>query len=286
MRRIRWGGFTLIELLVVIAIIALLISILLPSLSRARELAKRVKCAAHLRGIGHAMYIYAQDGDVFPAIAGIDLQSRCRGFYGPDRGPLAPSTTGVPSITVDIWALVRTNSTASAQFVCPSTTDRPDPAQDTTAYYDFLAEANLSYGYMYQHDPNRKALGTASEPILPIMADTNPYVGTTAIPSNINITADRAGANRGNSTNHTNREGQNILFQDGHVTFEKGPDVGLSGKFDSVNVKSSRGRDNCYTVHFLGGQVDPGSPIRPVVTNTAAGGIVNLGDKSDTVLVP
>src|SRR5512140_1283882 len=60
-------GFTLIELLVVVAIIALLISILLPSLARAREIAKRAVCASNLSSIGKAIKVYSnENGDYFP----------------------------------------------------------------------------------------------------------------------------------------------------------------------------------------------------------------------------
>ena len=64
-------GFTLIELLVVIAIISLLVSILIPSLNKARELAKKAVCASNMRNIGLASNIYSNeyDGD-FPSVNG------------------------------------------------------------------------------------------------------------------------------------------------------------------------------------------------------------------------
>jgi prepilin-type N-terminal cleavage/methylation domain-containing protein/prepilin-type processing-associated H-X9-DG protein len=57
----RPSAFTLIELLVVVAIIALLISILLPSLSAARGQAKQLLCVTNLRTMGHAVHFYAED---------------------------------------------------------------------------------------------------------------------------------------------------------------------------------------------------------------------------------
>jgi prepilin-type N-terminal cleavage/methylation domain-containing protein/prepilin-type processing-associated H-X9-DG protein len=54
-------GFTLIELLVVIAIISLLVSILLPSLTKAKELAKSVACMTNLKGLMFAQLQYDSD---------------------------------------------------------------------------------------------------------------------------------------------------------------------------------------------------------------------------------
>ena len=59
----RKNGFTLIELLVVIAIIALLLSVLLPSLSRVKERAKQIICKTNLRSVGIAIRLYLEDYD-------------------------------------------------------------------------------------------------------------------------------------------------------------------------------------------------------------------------------
>ncbi len=285
MKRAR--AFTLLELMTVMAIIAALVAVSLPNLSRAREEAKRTVCMANERGIGHAFYLYAldmPDPGHFPAIAQTTTaaSNNYRLFHIADR-TTQPSTTGTPSPTVDLWAVVRQVYSVPKQFVCPSTADLPDPAADTLVYYDFYSITNLSYAYQFQHSPNRSIIGMSSEATFPVLADGNPYIKGGVAAS---ITSDRTGPGRGNSTNH-NREGQNVLLQDGHVEFERGPDVGLSGKI--TGVMSSRGRDNCYTYWLtVTDAVDPGTnkPTQTFSGGNGTGGTIQLGGKSDACLVP
>lgn len=76
------GAFTLIELLVVVAIIALLLSILLPSLQRARDQAKQLQCNTNLRSMGQASFLYAEDNDGWVVRSESWFRSRNRGNWG------------------------------------------------------------------------------------------------------------------------------------------------------------------------------------------------------------
>lgn len=59
-------GFTLVELLVVVAVIALLMGLLLPALSKARESGRELKCAANIRNVGQGVTIYTSSSEFFP----------------------------------------------------------------------------------------------------------------------------------------------------------------------------------------------------------------------------
>jgi prepilin-type N-terminal cleavage/methylation domain-containing protein/prepilin-type processing-associated H-X9-DG protein len=107
-------GFTLIELLVVIAIMALLLAILLPALSGARSLAKRVKCQGNLRNITMSWHMFLNDNDG-TFLQGVNINHDFGGWKGIGSYALYRPLNeylGLPSE-------IRTNGQAEA-FHCPA----------------------------------------------------------------------------------------------------------------------------------------------------------------------
>src|SRR5580692_6793457 len=87
----RRKAFTLVELLVVIGIIALLISILLPALGKAREAANTLKCASNLHSISEGIGIYIVDyKGVFPPSNFYTGLSLPQGIGGTIQNPTSP----------------------------------------------------------------------------------------------------------------------------------------------------------------------------------------------------
>src|SRR3990172_7010508 len=178
MFRRKWRGFTLIELLVVVAIIALLISILLPSLSRARELAKRTMCRANLSALGKSSKIYANDNqENWPVPAFNETLIGQGGVQYCGSAPATnqllllgpPDTSGPPnraqpsdpssqfgnrmSTTRAFWMLIRAGEMNTKSFSCPSSGDIPDDTEEVDRYYDFKGIRYISYGYQVPFGP-------------------------------------------------------------------------------------------------------------------------------------
>ena len=266
MKRKRIFGFTLIELLVVVAIIALLISILLPSLSRARELSKRVVCSSNLSGVGKSCKIYANDNDELWPVPAFDTTKignnqiqyvnqiqndggalGCDGDPGrsdPSQPPGGSGTCTTASTQLSptraFWMLIRAGDVQAKGFICPSSGDTADPTNEIDAYYDFTLPENISYGYQVPFGPTQTRPSENVDSRMAMAADKGPwYTAQVGNPTNIpNDTSSPNDWRQFNSGNHGGRgagEGQNVLFQDGHASFERTPIVGVD-------------QDNIYTV--------------------------------------
>ena len=164
-------AFTLIELLVVVAIIALLISILLPSLQRARELSKRSVCQSNLKGMGTSFYTYGNEfSDMWPICPGLKASvdgtavlvyvqgtgnpatpTNFQSTIGYKRGTLGSPMAGeifdtepTASTTRNLWTLVRMQISPPKSFYCPSDTDAEGNAdQNPQDLWDFGRESDV-----------------------------------------------------------------------------------------------------------------------------------------------
>ena len=146
-------GFTLVELLVVIGIIALLIGILLPTLSRARDASKATACLSNQRQIGTAFVMYINDHEnAIPTIARDNGWKpwSSRNYGLPSPGPAINQLRAgqrwnfhramFPYIGGETSAVDAELPTSdSPVFVCPSAVNFPLPGQDTTEW------SNTSY---------------------------------------------------------------------------------------------------------------------------------------------
>jgi type II secretory pathway pseudopilin PulG len=133
--RHRGAAFSLVELLVVLGIIALLISLLMPALAKARAQSKYIACQSNLRQIGQMMIIYANNngGWMFPygGIEEDDVRQRWFIYVLKPRTPLDPNSQNPVDWTPPI-------------MLCPA--DDPNPGN----YHSYvlnhhLMEHNIHY---------------------------------------------------------------------------------------------------------------------------------------------
>ena len=268
-RDCRSTGFTVIELLVVIGIVGVLLAILLPAVEHARHKAYIDKCASNLRQIGLAVSIYEnEDHGQWPRTTydPATAESPVKGTGTTAVDPFTPGSTVRPNdLTAGLFLLMRSQRLPPVLFVCPyndATSFAADSA-DLAGRSNFTDQRkNLAYSFA---DPYPSAaavtagysLTSGLGAAVPIGADKNPGRGE----GNDDVYAVTAAGTpsqmeQANSPNHE-REGQNVLYADCHVSYETTPFVGA-------------GHDNIYTAQ-------DGTP--PTVERSPTG-------PADTLLLP
>jgi len=285
MRRQRLYGVARADSLVVLALVVFLLAVAGPLASKPRAQASRVVCRANLAMIGKAMLIYAGDYDgALPRAGGPTTEWGNLGanWAAADRYAaygVTPGTNagGKASISSCLYLLVKYLEMPTKVFVCPSdantvpfrVADENVPKADFTLFdaWDFGGKAYARCSYAYHIPFNPHALTTSRDPNLAVAADRNPWIASPAVqkvaedfdvfwpdvPPYMGIAE---AARRANTMTHE-RDGQNVLFLDGRVSFEPRSfcGVAVSGSYDEF------GGDNVYTQSMA--MVDPDAKGRP-----------------------
>jgi len=152
-------AFTLIELLVVVAIITLLVGILMPSLAKAKQLAKDVQCGVQLRNIGLAWQTYLTDSnETFPP-----WTKNMWWFYGGKEPAIATNPLWVlqyrplnPYIGMEIKS-----QPVAEVFRCPVQREIPNVTNGYSVFDYYGNSYMLTSMLLYNYDPNAADLGVS-----------------------------------------------------------------------------------------------------------------------------
>jgi prepilin-type N-terminal cleavage/methylation domain-containing protein len=203
------AGFTLIELLVVVAIISLLMAVLLPSLSQAREQARLVACAAQQRQIGAALHIYANEhaGALPRGPAARHPLDFASGAIATNQ--IWDGTSRAPGVEIGLGALVRGRIAPAEAFYCPD--DDTDVRAVELRQIDTPNDAFASYYYrQLDHLPAEAEAGRVDQ------LGANTIDGVRIPVEALALDANALGPGSFYRTNH-DAEKVNVTFRDGSV---------------------------------------------------------------------